>query len=344
MAASAVKIAIWHAVFILSTSSRAALTAIGHSTNSQDDHITRRHAAASWRLLDKAERKCDSRSEVDTAEMPNHRTNLHSRREILQWLGAGGAACVAVSPTRAADLPLRTSGLEHFGLTVPDPEASARFYGRIFDPQLFQERDPPPRFYCKLGTGYLAFGGNKEVAPYIDHFCTLTDGYGPGEARKLLEAAGVPMGNGPLGMATDPDGLRLQLLAVPGGLARTIIPATRISQDEPLFQAIAPDHIMLHVSDLEKSTEHYRKIFGKEVSRTGKRVWFGVAKTRLGLERVAEGEKPSVHHICVKVAGFDRKAATAKLKSIGVEALPANDETLLRFRDPNGIVMELMAG
>ncbi len=44
-------------------------------------------------------------------------------------------------------------------MTVPDQKASADWYGRIFDPQLFQERDPPPRYYVRMGTAYIAFGG-----------------------------------------------------------------------------------------------------------------------------------------------------------------------------------------
>jgi catechol 2,3-dioxygenase-like lactoylglutathione lyase family enzyme len=268
-----------------------------------------------------------------------------SRREVFQVLGAGALAWMAAGSAQAGELPLKNTGLEHFGMTVPDPEAAARFYGKIFDPQLFQEREPPPRFYVRLGKAYLAFGGNKEATPYIDHFCALVEGYGQGEVRKLLEAAGVNMGNGPLGMAMDPDGLRLQTLGVPGGLARTIIPGPRISQDDALFQAVGTDHLMLHVSDLEKSAAHYRKLFGPEAARTKKpdRVWFAVANTRLGLETAAAGEKPGIHHICVRVAGFDRKAGTEKLKRAGVEVAPSNDENLLRFRDPHGIVMELKA-
>jgi len=269
-----------------------------------------------------------------------------SRRHMLQWLGASAVPLVLGGNARAAALPLKTTGLEHYGMTVPDPEAAAKFYGKIFDPQLFQERDPPPRFYARLGKSYLAFGGNKDIpAPFIDHFCALTEGYGQGEVRSLLEAAAVPMGAGALGMATDPDGLRFQTLGVPGGLARTIIPASRISQDDALFQAVGTDHIMLHVSDLAKSTAHYRKIFGMEVSTTKNpnRVWFGVAQTRLGLEAAAAGEKPSIYYICLRVAGFDRKTAPDKLKRIGVEVLPADDLGLVRFRDLNGLVMALKA-
>ena len=210
------------------------------------------------------------------------------------------------------------------------------------DGQLFQEKDPPPRFYVKLGTGYIAFGGNATVSPSIDHFCALVENYQPQEMRKSLEAAGVTMGPAPFGMALDPDGLRLQLLRVPGGLAKTIIPAYRLSQDDALFEAVAPDHVMLHVADLDKSAEHYKKVFGSEMSRTKKpeRIWFGAARTKLGLELVAAGEKPSIHHICVRVAGFEKKLAMEKLKRADVESM-VSDEGLVRFRDPNGIVMEL---
>jgi catechol 2,3-dioxygenase-like lactoylglutathione lyase family enzyme len=265
-----------------------------------------------------------------------------SRRQAIQWMGACAIPLLARGVARADDLPLHTTGIEHFGFTVPDPEATAKFYGRIFDGQLFQEKDPPPRFYVKLGTGYLAFGGNQTATPSIDHFCVLMENYQPPEMRKSLEAAGVTMSPGPFGMALDPDGLRLQLLRVPGGLAKTIIPAYRLSQDDALFEAVAPDHVMLHVVDLDRSAEHYKKILGPEVSRSKRpeRVWFGAARTKLGLELAANGEKPSIHHICMRVAGFDKKSAVEKLKRADVEGT-VSDEGLVRFRDPNGIVMEL---
>jgi catechol 2,3-dioxygenase-like lactoylglutathione lyase family enzyme len=257
----------------------------------------------------------------------------------------GGALALAlrVNAQSSPGLPLRTTGLEHYGYTVPDPEAAARFYGKIFDTQLFQEKDPPPRFYVRLGISYIAFGGRADAAPFIDHFCTLTDGYKQGEARKVMEDAGVSFGgNGPLGMATDPDGLRLQLLAVPGGLAKTIIPATRISQDEPLFHPTATDHLILKVSNLEASAAHYKKIFGPEASRSKKpeRVWFQIAKTRLGLEQVVAAEKPSIHHISIRVADFDSKSAPAKLKGANIEVIESTPKSVM-FKDLNGIPMEI---
>ena len=272
-----------------------------------------------------------------------------NRRQALAIIGGSAGPWATRGHTQTALLPLQTTGLEHIGMTVPDQKATARFYGMIFDPQLFQERDPPPRFYVRVGTSYIAFGGlaantqNRE--PRIDHFCTLVRDYNAQEARKALDEAGIPMGQGPGGMANDPDGLRLQLLGVPGGLAKTIIPSTRISQEEPAVQAIGFEHIVLAVSDLEKSAAWYRKFFGMEISRSKKpdRIWFQAARTRLGLQTVAPGGLPKVDHVCIKVAGFDQRGITEKLKNLMVEVIPPTDEGFLRFRDPHGIVMELRA-
>lgn len=274
-----------------------------------------------------------------------------SRREMAQRLAAViGVGCTGLKrglAANAAGLPLATTGLEHVGMTVPDEDATAKFYGRIFDPQLFQERDPPARFYVRTGISYIAFGGGKDMPAHIDHFCALVEDYAPQEMRKILEEAGIPMtGRGPLGMATDPDGIRLQLLGVPGGLARTIIPGPRITQDDAAIQAIGFDHIVLAVTDVEKSAVYYRKFFGPEIktSRKPGRVWFRIARTSLGLEAVMPGKMPAVDHVCVRVAGFDRQSMTAKLKRLGAEIAPSNDEALLRFRDPNGLLMELKPG
>jgi predicted enzyme related to lactoylglutathione lyase len=276
-----------------------------------------------------------------------------TRRQALQALGVGLTSVASSSSwaqrpelppvtTIGPGLPLKNTGLEHYGITVPNSEAAARFYGKIFDNQLFKEKDPPPRYYVRLGKAYLAFGQRDGVAPFIDHFCALTDGYGRGEARKAMEDAGMTFGTGPLGMAADPDGLRFQLLAVPGGLAGSIVPGPRISQEDPLFQAIGTDHLVLHVSDLDKSAAHYKKIFGPELPRTKKpdRVWFQVANTRLALEPKAASEMPSIHHISVRVAGFDSKTAAAKLKQAGVEVVNASNKFVV-FRDLHGLEMEL---
>ena len=101
---------------------------------------------------------------------------------------------------------------------------------------------------------------------------------------------------------------------------------------------------MLAVSDMEKSAAYYRKFFGMETrSKKPERIWFQIAKTRLGLQPIVSGAMPSIFYISFKVAGFDRKNVTEKLKKLGAEVVPADDKDAIRFKDPNGLVMELKA-
>jgi catechol 2,3-dioxygenase-like lactoylglutathione lyase family enzyme len=282
-----------------------------------------------------------------------------NRRQALTLFASAASAAVALAqdngkgkgkgprpelpPPTGPVLPLKTTGLEHIGVTVPNPEASAKFYGQIFDPQLFKERDIANRFYCKTGTAYLAFGTNADVkVGKIDHICALVIDYQAPYVRTALEAVGITMaGNGPTAMPTDADGMRLQLLGVPGGLAGTIIPASRISQDDPIVQAVGIDHITQWVSNLDASAKFYGAFFGKESSRSGNRVTFDVARTKLVLEKAPAGEAPRVHHFSLRVAGLNRKDATAKLTALGAKMAPSGDEGFLRFQDLDGFLVEL---
>jgi catechol 2,3-dioxygenase-like lactoylglutathione lyase family enzyme len=209
---------------------------------------------------------------------------------------------------------------------------------------LFQERDPPPRYYVRMGTAYLAFGGAQaaDPTPKIDHFCALVKNYKPDEMRAAIEKAGIKMGNGRLGMPTDDDGIRLQLLGVPGGLARTIIPSTRITTDDAAVSAVGLDHIVLAVSDVARASSWYAKFFGPPATKKAGQVWFQIANTRLELEPVASGARPAIERLSFRIAGFDRKAVAAKLQKLQVKTKPAEAEHALRFRDPNGFTIELV--
>jgi hypothetical protein len=103
---------------------------------------------------------------------------------------------------------------------------------------------------------------------------------------------------------------------------------------------------VLSVSDPEKSAAYYRKFFGMEATRNRKpeRIWFTVAKTRLGLEPVASGKMPAIERVCFRVAGFDRRAITERLKKLNVELGPSEEKDELWFQDPNKLVMALKAG
>jgi len=290
------------------------------------------------------------------------------RRSFLQGIGAVTAMPLLGSAAEAQggrgqrgeapagpQLPLRTIGLEHFGMVVPDVEKAGRFYGPIFNPELHKEAMEPLRYYVSMGIGYIALGANRQpgTRSRIDHYCALVDGYNAQAFRQELEAQGVTVAAGGVGMIGDADGIQLQLLGIPGGLARTTVPAGRITDKAALVRPMGLDHIMLSVADLEKSAKYYRLLFGKEWSRNTNpdRLWFQVGGTRLGLQTVKPGESPRVDHFCVSVAGYDPASVTAGLKELGAEIVPATDEAqdrtrfrdleLLRFKDPNGIVVEL---
>ena len=265
---------------------------------------------------------------------------LFTRRDVLAMMMAAPAALAA----DGSQLPLKTSGLEHVGFTVPDPQKSAAFYGRIFDPQIFQEMSPPLRYYCRLGIGYVAFGGNPTGAARVDHFCATIEDYRLDEMRAELAPLNIKLtGTAGYNSVTDPDGIRMQFMATPGGLLPTIIGSTRVTQDDAICEAVGLDHVVVRVPDLEKSATFYRRFFGMESARerTPERLWFTAARSRLGLEKAPAEEMPHIDRFGIRVAAFDRKAVTRKLAAIGVDVLPSSGERLLRFRDGDGIAVEL---
>ena len=125
------------------------------------------------------------------------------------------------------------------------------------------------RYYVRLGAAYIAFGPQANVTPYIDHIATgvmdfVEADFGKPEVKAELTAAGLAAPPGVLPMLSDPDQLRLQLVNATHGLFDTLMPGGRVVTDPPAMIPIGLDHIMLSVTDVEKSVVHYRKLFGAE--------------------------------------------------------------------------------
>jgi catechol 2,3-dioxygenase-like lactoylglutathione lyase family enzyme len=236
-------------------------------------------------------------------------------------------------------------------ITVPDALQAATFYGKIFDPQLFHERTGVQRYYVRLGAAYIAFGPRAGVTPYIDHIAAgvidfVEADFGKPEVKAEITAAGLAAPPGVLPMLSDPDELRLQLVNATHGLFDTIMPGGRAVPEPAALTPIGLDHIMLSVADVDKSAAHYRKLFGAEESREHhpQRVWFKLAGTKLGLEAAPAGQKPSVSHFSVKIAGFDQAAAKARLQKLGVTVEAAGEKRTLRFRDLHNLPVEIVGG
>jgi catechol 2,3-dioxygenase-like lactoylglutathione lyase family enzyme len=282
---------------------------------------------------------------------------MPSRRTFLAAMGAAAyTARAGLASAQSQALPLDNLGLEHLDIVVPDPAASAKFYARIFTTALHQQpvRDTL-RYFVLLGAlpadrqvGYIAIGAAAGRPPSIGHYCTLARTYDRAGMARSLEAAGFSgiRGAGGLGMWPDPDGLELQLFQPPAGLVTAAVPSPLPIEGEGLVTPIGVDHVLLHVSDLERSLPYYRLVYGARTegprSEDG-RVWFRLEhNTRIGLRKAPAGETPRIAHVAIKVAAFDRGAVIARLRQLGATVVPSSEEPdVLRFLDIDGIAVEL---
>jgi catechol 2,3-dioxygenase-like lactoylglutathione lyase family enzyme len=280
----------------------------------------------------------------------------------MHALAATISVSVAVSVLAQAPstrmLPLDNLGLEHLDIVVPDPAATAKFYARVFKTSLHQQpvRDTL-RYFVLLGdlppdrqVGYIAIGAaGVGRAPSIGHYCVLAKVYQREGFSSALQAAGlssVPTGVGGLGMWPDPDGLELQLFQPPAGLVTAAVPSPLPMEGDSAATPIGVDHVLLLVANLERSLPYYRQVYGQAAERPrdgNGRVWFNLERgTRIGLQQIADGRAPAIGHFAIKVAPFDRPALLARLRDLSADVLPSADEPdVVRFRDNNGIVVEL---
>src|SRR4029077_10031581 len=89
--------------------------------------------------------------------------------------------------------------------------------------------------------------------------------------------------------------------------------------EEPLFRPTGLDHILLHVTDLEKSAAHYRKFLGQPAPGNNGRVWFQVGPSRIGLLKTPSGGAAGVDHFCVSAAAFNYDDSVRKLRQNGAK-------------------------
>jgi catechol 2,3-dioxygenase-like lactoylglutathione lyase family enzyme len=254
----------------------------------------------------------------------------------------GPAAPAASEPTAAAiaaSLPLDTLGLEHIGTVVPDVTKAARFYSAVFNPMLYKEREAPLRYYVTLDPGYIALGSRAGASgAFIDHDCALLRAYDRPAMARRLEAEQLPAGR--FGIIPDPDGLGLQLLGVPGGLAASTEQAGRIVTTEPLVRPRGLARVVRRVTNLERSVAFYRKFFGQE-TRTESGVEFAAAHTRFVLEPAGTGETARIDRFAVNVARFDPTVVASALEELGANIVAATPARL-HFRCPDGLSVELL--
>ena len=270
-----------------------------------------------------------------------------SRRALLGGVMAVGPALALGSRAAAAELqgdelPLNTTGLEHLGMVVPDVEAAARFYSSLFNPELQKEKDLPLRYYVMAGSGYIALGSRAAAPePKIDHYCTLVRGYDRDRMNGKLAARGMAPAS--RGVVNDPDGVGLQLIAVPGGPGPTAVPGGRLVEAAPLVKPIGFDSILLRVADLRRSAAFYENFFNAARSPGSGQLAFAAADTRIVIRAVAGAERAGVERYTMRVAPFDAAQVRKALVALGAKPEGEAGAGVFRFRDLNGLGVELKA-
>ena len=171
-----------------------------------------------------------------------------------------GSRAFADGAEEATSCHCNTTGLEHIGMVVPDVEAAARFYSSVFNPDMQKEKDSPLRYYVMTGSGYIAIGSRATVTESkVDHYCTLVRGYDRERMNATLAEKGITAAS--RGVVPDPDGIGLQLIAVPGGPGPTAVPGGRLVEATPLVSPIGFDSILLKVADVRRSSDFYSHFF-----------------------------------------------------------------------------------
>jgi lactoylglutathione lyase len=112
-------------------------------------------------------------------------------------------------------------------------------------------------------------------------------------------------------------------------------------------------HLALKVEDLDKAAAFYQKVFGfipmAETNlrdHTSRHMSDGTIDLALikydrdSSEALASGKGPCIHHFGIEVE--DVEASTEELKAAGCEIISAPGELPVKFRDPNGVVAELV--
>src|ERR1700681_4074337 len=265
-----------------------------------------------------------------------------NRRETLTILGA----FVVKSAVGAPDSALRFSGLDHLAIAAADTEKSVAFYSRIFGHDVLKDSRSPRRYF-KIGDGYIAIAppAQGQAARRVDHICAGVVGFTQGGSKSYLDERGISSRETNVGRdVTDPDGIQVQLWAENSWKElNNASPEAAAGGEAVVFRPLGLDHILLRVSDMDKSAAFYEKVFGVAPQRSASppRIWFQIGSGRLGLSPVGAG--PGVDHFCVAVASYDQGALAKMLQDRGAALEPGESPGSTMFRDLDGILVQVSA-
>lgn len=286
-----------------------------------------------------------------------------NRRDLLLGLAAVAAPLPHFALAQQAVLPLRTPGLDHLDVMVPDVEASTRFYMGLLNTELHaQAFRGAYRYFVLLNpltesreVGYLAVGNSSGRPGYIGHFCTSVYDWrrDSAEIYAAMAASFAEAGFGEFPGATgfgtfqDPDGTEIQFLPAPDTLVTVAEPSELVPWHTGLVTPQGVDSVWLRVSNLERALAWYGLLYGSAVwneDRSAAHFEFPESQTRLHLEqaRYEHGQPLGIVEFGIKVETFDKPAVSAAVAELGGLVLPEpSDASVLRLKDPDGNILRL---
>ncbi|HWN48501.1 MAG TPA: VOC family protein [Xanthobacteraceae bacterium] len=127
--------------------------------------------------------------------------------------------------------------------------------------------------------------------------------------------------------------------------ATMVSPGLKAQQTKPAIQTRRLNNVMIAVSNLERSTAFYERLFGPPV-RQGDTVVFRIGEGPhfFGLMAVRNGAKPDFLSYGMTVADFDAEQVMRTLADLGVRGAQITrrgDTPELFVPDPNGIKIQL---
>lgn len=267
---------------------------------------------------------------------------MTTRRELLAMLATGASAVRAFADSEAS---LQFAGVDHVAIAVTDVDRSLAFYSRIFGNTVLKDKGSSRR-YLKLGPCYVAIASPAQGQPAhrVDHICAGVEGYEMAAVKAVLAARGIPARETAVGLyASDPDGLQVQLFTADSWnqLPSRAAPES-IHAGTPIFRPTGLDHLLLRVTDPEKSALFYAKIFGPVTQRANNRTWFQCGKSRIGLIAADADHPTGVDHFCVAADRFDYDAVTKTLEQAGAKVQMPEVAGAPEFRDPENILVQVM--
>jgi catechol 2,3-dioxygenase-like lactoylglutathione lyase family enzyme len=268
-----------------------------------------------------------------------------TRREALSAIGMG--MCAAARPFAQSAVP-EFDGVDHVEFYVSQVERTRTFFASVFGGTLLRNASAS-KSYVKAGSAYLAFERPRTASGALvtDHVSVAIRNIEMGRVHALLDARGIAYRDYPSGRDTaivDGDGIRIQLSPENGwSLLKppTFAPDAVVLLEEAVFLPIGIEHVLLNVANPEASARFYEKVFGPVSRRNNDRIWFQLGRSRIGLLKTPDGQRPGVNHFCVSARPFDYNAAIARLAALGAKIEPQELPGAPSFRDPDGMLVQV---